>query len=404
MNSKNTFCQFLLIGLFGLSCVAGTKGAKKMETECWQMKPVEIEFKESIITMFPVTQLASIGMVAGNIDHETLRIVKIHNNKLSENVFPAKEFEPYDNIGYCFNDCSEMYLHQSKILTFVNWQQKIKTISYKPLGNMVENEFAKSKVINFANKIILTVFSPIYDESYKNILNNTYLFTLEDLVNKKRIKSIPISIESGSYITDKRSDISIKPTVAFGPDYVIYRESNGYNWLCINNSLDSIDHPLKDTLNNYKEYFESDYVSLEISPTQPYAVAICQKIHKKYTPAIIQWNKAPAIMPVSIPLEKEQNIEPASLQLSPSGRWAYFYTTGYPGGKHFLLYIDTLLPGGCLPQFDLKVESEDNKATWMTNPEGLVMKVGGKLMYWDLSKFNANDFLKTQESEFLKNK
>jgi hypothetical protein len=106
----------------------------------------------------------------------------------------------------------------------------------------------------------------------------------------------------------------------------------------------------------------------------------------------------------SIPLEKEQDIEPSSLQLSPSGRWAYFYTTGYPGGRHYLLYIDTLLPGGCLPPFDLKVESEDNKATWMTNPEGLVMKVGGKLMYWDLSKFNANDFLKTQESEFLKNK
>jgi hypothetical protein len=48
--------------------------------------------------------------------------------------------------------------------------------------------------------------------------------------------------------------------------------------------------------------------------------------------------------------------------------------------------------------------SEIVRATWMTNPEGLVMKVKGKLLYWDLSKFNANDFLRTQESGFLKNK
>jgi hypothetical protein len=65
------------------------------------------------------------------------------------------------------------------------------------------------------------------------------------------------------------------------------------------------------------------------------------------------------------------------------------------------LYIDTSLPGGCLPPFDLKVESEDNKATWMNNPEGFVMKVEGKLLYWDLSKFDATHFLKAQENEVL---
>jgi hypothetical protein len=53
----------------------------------------------------------------------------------------------------------------------------------------------------------------------------------------------------------------------------------------------------------------------------------------------------------------------------------------------------------------VKIDDDDDgeivRATWMTNPEGLVMKVKGKILYWDLSKFNANEFLKTQENDFL---
>jgi hypothetical protein len=260
-------------------------------------------------------------------------------------------------------------------------------------------------LVDAQNKIVLTVFDPFYNDDFSRIINNTPSLTLEDLVNKKRIKAIPICSESKAYLTEKRSDFRTPPNVSFGSNYIIFREGEKYKWLCVNNSLEYIKHPLCDTLNAYNEDFGSPYVSLEISPTEPYAVAICQKAHGNNFPAVIQWNKAPAVMPVAVTLGKEQYIENSSLQLSPSGRWAYFYITGYPGARHYLLYIDTSLPGGCLPPFDLQVKiGEDDdfaKATWMTSPEGLVMKVGGKLMYWDLSKFNANDFLKTQENDFL---
>jgi hypothetical protein len=50
------------------------------------------------------------------------------------------------------------------------------------------------------------------------------------------------------------------------------------------------------------------------------------------------------------------------------------------------------LPGGCLPPFELNVAGSDNKATWITKPEGFVMQVGDKMLYWDLSKFDPREF------------
>jgi hypothetical protein len=402
MNTSSLSRQLLIVGLFGMACVAGTKGGKKMEAEYWPVRPADIEYKERVITIFPTTQPNSFGMVAGNLDNETLRIGKIHDNRIEENVFPIKEFEPYNNIGYCLDDCAEMYLHQSKILTLVNWKKKTKTISYKPAGNMVENEFIKTKIVDSKNKIILSIFSPFYNDQFSKIINNTYSLTLEDLINKKRTKSIPISSESKNHLTDKRSCFRSAPNASFGTDFVIFRESEKYKWLCVNNSLEYIDHPLKDTLNNHIEFFGTNLISLEISPDQPYAVAICQKsLGKNHFPAIIQWNKAPAVMPVAVPLGKDQEIEYSSLQLSPSGRWAYFNTSGDTAAHHYLMYIDTNLPGGCLPPFKLEIANSDPKATWITQPEGFILKVEGKLIYWDLSKFDGNTFLKSQEHDYL---
>jgi hypothetical protein len=402
MTSAKVLCQFLLNGLFCLSCVAGTKGEEKMEAEYWPAKQVVIDFNEGVMSLFPIPMEHSFGMIAGKDDHETLRITSIKGTHLHENIFPRKAFDPYDETGYCIGDCKEMYLSGRRILNVIDWNSKKSINEYWGIGDVLQNTYQKTKLVDSQNKIVLTVFSPFYNENFTRIINNTSSLTLEDIVNKKRIKSIPITTESGGYTIKSRS-FGMEPTVTFGTNFVIYRENVKYKWLCVNCALEYIDHPLKDTLNAYTEFFGTDLISLEISPTQPYAAAICQKAHKKHTPAIIQWNKAPAIMPVSIPLEKEQDIEPSSLQLSPSGRWAYFYATGYPGGRHYLLYIDTALPGGCLPPFDLKVESEDHKATWITNPEGFVLWNGYKFIYWDLSKFDATHFLKTQENDFLQN-
>lgn len=401
MNKTSIFRQILLVGLSCLSCVAGTKGEKKMEAESWPLKPVEIDFKEDVASMFPIERENSIGLVAGKSEEETLRLMKISDSRVSLYTIPRKKFKPATEKGTCVSNCDEIFMSGNRILRWVNLKQQKEEIVYWGVGDALENQYEQTKLINEKNKIVLSVFSPFYDDKFDKILNNTYSITLEDLINKKRIKSLPISTESGRHLTDKRSMFRSSPNFAFGPDYVVYRESAKYKWLCVNNSLEYIDHPLKDTLNIYKDYFATDYISLEISSTQPYAVAICKEAHKNHFPAIIQWHKAPAVMPVAVPLGKDQDIEYASLQLSPSGRWAYFYTSGYPGAKHYLLYIDTSLPGGCLPPFDIKVSSEDHKATWVTTPEGFVMKVEGKLLYWDLSKFNGNVFLNKQEHDYL---
>jgi hypothetical protein len=386
--------RFLLISLVLLfSCARTMSGAKNME-QCEPPCPLkEVEFKDPIVSIFPVGLENAFGMIAGKPDHETLRIGFIEGQQFKEKVFNRKGFEPAEEIGYCYRDCNEMLMAGHRILRWINWELKKEEIVYWGVGDVLENEYLKTKLIDTEKKIVLTAFCPLYDENYERI-NYTWCLTHEDLINKKRIKSIPINTLSGAYKTNTRSDLSPNPDVFFGPDYVIYRESPEYPWLCVNNNLDSIDHLLKDALNQNTLFFATDFVSLEISSTMPYAVAVCKEpLSGKRTVAMVQWNKAPAVMPIELKFSKNEEVDNKSLQLSPSGSWAYFTTFDRSERRHFLLYIDPDLPGGCLPPFELNTTGFDNKATWITKPEGFVMQVGGKMFYWDLSKFKVGEFL-----------
>jgi hypothetical protein len=123
----------------------------------------------------------------------------------------------------------------------------------------------------------------------------------------------------------------------------------------------------------------------------PFAVAICKNpLDGKQCVAMVQWEKTPAVIPVPLKLEKNESPYASSLQLSPSGKWACFYTSKSGQPKYYVMHVNTALPTGCLPPMALNIQVEVGcKATWVTNPEGLVIWDGnyhnGKLMYWDLS-------------------
>jgi hypothetical protein len=395
---KNRTLQYIaFLVVLSISCAVGIQGAKKMEKVIWPVASMDIDFKDRVISIFPVSSANKFGMIAGKLDHETLRIGAISGKHINETVFPKDIYEPADEIGTCIDDhCDQMYMSAKRILSVIDLRNKKHMIEYYGMGNVLKNRYLKTKLINGEEKLVLTVFAPFYNNSFSDFNNGTFSLTLEDLINKKRIKAIPISSESGDYTLIDKSFFGRVPSVSFAPSCVIFRESHEYRWLVVNNSLDYIEHPLKDTLNEYKEFFGTDLISLEISPDQPYAVALCQKeLGQPHFPAVIQWNKAPAVMPVPLKLQKDEDIDYSSLLLSPSGRWAFFSTSGCSAdSRHFLLYIDTDLPGGCLPPFYLNVPGLDNKATWITNPEGFIMQVGDKMVYWNLSKFKAGDYLK----------
>ncbi|MBN1130693.1 MAG: hypothetical protein JXA71_17020 [Chitinispirillaceae bacterium] len=288
-----------------------------------------------------------------------------------------------------------MLMCGNRVLRWVNLEKKTEEIVYWGMGIVTQNTYQKMKVFDEEKRIVLTVVSPLYNDDFTEIVNNTSTITHDNLIDKKRVKQVPVCTESQEYKTNRRSDFNADPLVSFGSSFVIYRESHEYRWLSVNNELDYIDHPLRDTLNEYRDYFATDLVSLEIAPDRPHAVAIChQGIGQRHFASVIQWNKAPAVMPVPLTLQKNEDIEYSSLLLSPSGTWAYFNTSGGPAGsRHFLLYLDPDLPGGCLPPFELGVRASDSKATWITTPEGFVMQVGEKMLYWDLSRFDPRSFL-----------
>ena len=72
-------------------------------------------------------------------------------------------------------------------------------VEYWGIGNVLMNKYHKAKVIDFEKMLVLTLFTPLYDDNYEKPVNNTYALTIEDLANKKRVKQVPVSTLSGDY-------------------------------------------------------------------------------------------------------------------------------------------------------------------------------------------------------------
>jgi hypothetical protein len=242
---------------------------------------------------------------------------------------------------------------------------------------------------------VLAAFSPFYDENYK-IVNNTFSLVIEDLAKKKRLKSIPVCSISGQYKKQDRGFLSSPPDLAFGDTFTIYREQAGYPWLAVNNGLDPIDHPLQKILNDSPQYFKDSPFTFFISAAAKQALVITRPpALKKNQLILIQWDKAPAIIPV--PESATDGLLPNDYRftLSPSGRWAYFPCGENAENAQYVMYLDPALPTGFLGPFYLGFSALIERATWVTNPEGLLLLCKGKLYYWDLSQFKAENLSKS---------
>ena len=260
-------------------------------------------------------------------------------------------------------------------------------LEYWGVGNVVQNTYDKAKVIDFNRKLVLTVFEPLYKgNDYKTAVNNTYALTIEDLINQKRIKQLPISTLSGDYINSTNGDLAPTPEAFFGDDFTVYRENPHYAWLCVDNNLETIEHPLQKLLNENESIFKGNTTTLYISQKNKYAVAMYGSFGNNSL-VILSWDGEPVVIPVE--LKGELYRFRHHFTMSPSGKWVFFQTEK---SGNYVLPIHKELPSMHLSP--IKLDYSDNyigKITWMTNPEGLIIYTEHKFHYWDLSKVGMGE-------------
>ncbi len=344
--------------------------------------PIMIPFgQDEIVHLFSVHRMNSIGMVRD----EQWAIATIKGDDIHLDNFPIDKFECSNCKAIVQNKLLEVYFRSDKSVGILNWSAKQVISEYFDFSKSTSIGIEGAKIINDQKGIAISVFC--YNSKD---MKSHYSFVIDDILNKKRLKEIPIP-----------DDCARQFPVYFTPSYVFYRHNYKTLWLALDNDLNVTSHPLVDLLN--KDPSNSVYSVLDdnmlVSEEKKHALIVSySKAADKDMLFLATWHGDPKMQPIVMDTSE---IGPRRLvtypninTMSPSGKWVYFATKeeGKLPATHYIIYLDPKLPNGYLPPFKLGIEGNVQCAGWMTTPEGLVLYKDAKLWYFDLSHFEGSKF------------
>jgi hypothetical protein len=345
-------------------------------------KPVAIPFyKGEVNYLFSVIKEKSIGIAYEN---EHIAIAKIHRDDLELDIFPNNDtFSAYHANGFYQANPDTLFFKDDKFIQMVNVKEKTIIGMFNDASKSIKNHLEYSKIIDYEKGIALSLFYFFPQDSFDMKAN--YFFVLDDIVNRKRIKEIPIP------------DPGYDFPVFFTPSCVIYRNKYSSPWKVIDNNLEETTHPIVDLLKKYEEdsvFFAFNKETFISENNEQALIVSYNLILKKDMLFLASWNSDPKIQPITIDSSLIGNRRlvnhSGNNTMSPSGHWVYFSARAerFDPDRHFLIYLDPELPNGCLPPMRLGLEGSIGCAGWVTEPEGLVLYMNNQLLYYDLSGFD----------------
>jgi hypothetical protein len=374
---KHWAITLAILCLIPLAC----KEQKMASIEVFPPAPVIISFtKDHIIHLFPVLRENCIGLVYG----ERWAIATISQDKINLDEFPEKEFSISTAKALPQKDSDLLYVMTPKSVDLLDWRTRKVIDRFCDNSKTIANGLDLSKIADYKNGVAISVFN--YDGEDDEIHR---AFVIDDILNKKRLKEVPIP------------DYSRQFPVYFTPSYTIYRQNWQTPWRALDNDLNQITHPLVDLLN--KDPSDSVFAVINdnmlVSEEQRHAfISTYSKVAKKDMLFLARWYGNAEVIPIPIDSaatsDGQRLVKTPNLNtISPSGKWVYFATDGgnYHKDSHYLIYLDPQLPTGFLPPFKLTIEGEVDLASWITKPEGLVVYKEGQLLCYDLSHFDPHN-------------
>jgi hypothetical protein len=349
-------------------------------------KPVEIVFaKDAIHHLFPVIKDKSIGIVYGH--RWSIGTIRGYHIKLDN--FPEKYINFTTAKAIPQSDNNRIYIKTNRSIYTLDWKSKKITSNFEDNTRGIKIYIEKSKKVKSDDRLIISLFE-YFDEDG----NPHYQFVLDDIFNKKRLKELPIPPHLSPL------------AVFFTPSYIFYyyRTVDSISpWMALDNNLDTISHPLVSLLNSsfMDSFFFIGHENMLVSEEQQHALILAKNRQTKQEAMYLaQWHDKSEIHKIpfdtAIIAGERSLLSDCSLNtMSPSGKWCFFKVDGYRQGipdGYFLIYLDPAISTGASQPIRLNDIDNIEYASWMTNPEGLVLYGKGKFLYYDLSKVDAGSF------------
>jgi hypothetical protein len=180
------------------------------------------------------------------------------------------------------------------------------------------------------------------------------------------------------------------PPVFFSQDVIIYRNNRkniAEPWKALDNTLSPVSHPLCGILDG--EFKTSIIWCLVMSERLKHAVVYSVGTNIRM-PSIsyVSWQKR-KLSTITVPTG--MLLGQKNLMMSPSGKWAFFTaiidSAGRRASAHILVSLDPALVDGFRPPRVIAAAKNEDRAAWISKPEGLVIFSKGQAALWDLSKF-----------------
>jgi len=370
---------FLLVFLFTIFI----NGESLMQ---FPIKPIVYPFPYSKVSgLYPVPFSGQIFVdpyPTGRLQFVTLK----PDGKLEQKILPYGGGD-VRSLVFCDNNrkmylCEEraiLFLEIEKMKTLLAYPQKIEHISYK------YNEFFLLDEGN-QNMVIYEEFNDWEDPEYIGGMKVKWCqYTIASLKDNRIIKRLSLKNKK------KKS-----PSV-FTKKGIIFHENNeeATQWRAMNYAMEPIEHPLLKVLNDSKELFLWHSLKLFVFDAYQSAVIFGMKnIQWKNALYIAAWAKEPKFTPIIIPDEEESSVVEDRVTVSPSGKWLFASMDDKrPNPRNYLIRLAPEISNGYLPPFKLPLEGEPQAVSWTTEPEGLVIAMSQRLIWWDLSQFKVEDYL-----------
>ncbi|MBN1127530.1 MAG: hypothetical protein JXA71_00985 [Chitinispirillaceae bacterium] len=369
-----------------LCMLAACSQKPKEEAKEFSLEPVVVGFEKGPVHhLFPVVRSNSIGLVYGR----QWAIGTFDGHRIQLEIFPQKEFSSPLSKALPQAIPDKLFIKGGKGFFYLDWKKKKTTADFIDKSKGLGVGIDKAKVINEKNGLILSIFR--YDN--ESMLFH-HQFVIDDIFNKQRLKELPIPPH-------------LSPLAAyFTPSYVFYHYRTvdfSSPWMALDNNLDTVSHPLVDLLNGAvaDSILLVRHDNMLVSEERKYALIFSKNPKaKRETIYLAEWHDTPCIREVAFDtaiIAGDKNLVTGCdlNTMSPSGKWCFFTVDGYRAwiqDSYFLIYCDPEQPEGCSRPMPLAIQDDIEYASWMTDPEGLVLFGKGRFLYYDLSRFDPHSY------------
>ena len=348
-----------------------------------ELKPVVVPFDLPVTSAFtlPLPCRVGIEIIISSFESQFATVTFSGPTIIGVDKVPVDEYKGGTRNVLGSEDGNNLVLLSATELAVLDRPENRVSVEYTtvPPRSDFQTQYFQGKITGSDRLLVIAEMQPSVGE--EGVVDATLRsLVYEDVRARKTLSKIVLE-----------HPLNEQPPVFFSKDVIIYRNKRkdiSEPWKALDNTLSPVNHPLCTLLD--REFRQFFIWGMVMSDRHKHAVVYSIDANTKM-PAItyVSWqtNKASTIdMPAGMFLGQK------NLMISPSGKWVFFTATMDNENKrslnHMLICLDPALADGFLPPDIIAVGKNEDRAAWMSEPEGLVIFSKGQVSLWDLSKFS----------------